>query len=387
MSHRETCRLPTSYLMQIIEVNNAATRKAFLDLPKKIYRNDPNWVCPLERDIESVFDPRKNSFYQNGKCIRWILRGKGKVIVGRIAAFINNKKAYLTDVPTGGCGFFECIDNQDAADLLFDTAKIWLSANGMKAMDGPVNFGENDMWWGLLTEGFAAPYYGMNYHQPYYKRLFERYGFTPLYEQISNSIDILKPFPERFTKIAEWVIKKPGYRFEHLDRKQFSRFASDFKEIYNDAWKDFDEFTPMADTSIRDAFEKMKLIMDEKLIWFSYVNDEPASMIVIVPDTNELINNLNGKLGILGTIKFLINRAVRKNKRMRAVIMGTKTKFQKHGLESAMIIKLKEYVLPLQQYKELELSWVGDFNAKMIALHEATGATFSKKHITYRYTF
>lgn len=380
-------RCAISYRMQIIEVNNAVTRKAFLDLPKRIYRNDPNWVCPLNRDIESVFDPRKNSFHQNGKCTRWILRGKGRVIIGRIAAFINNKKAYLTEVPTGGCGFFECIDNQNAADLLFDTARKWLADNGMKAMDGPINFGENDMWWGLLVEGFAAPYYGMNYHQPYYKRLFERYGFTPLYEQISNSINILKPFPERFTKIAQWVIKKPGYSFEHLDKNQFQRFANDFKEIYNDAWKDFDEFMPIADSSIRETFEKMKMIMDERLIWFAYVNGEPASMIVIVPDANELISNLNGRLGIWGSIQFLINRWVRKNQRMRAVIMGTKTKFQKHGLESAMIIKLKEYVLPLQRYKELELSWVGDFNAKMIALHEATGATFSKKHITYRYTF
>mgnify|MGYP003487947309 FL=1 len=373
--------------MQIIEVNNAATRKSFLDLPRKIYKNDPNWICPLNNDIEWVFDPRKNSYHQNGKCIRWILKDKAGNVTGRIAAFINNRKAYLTGMPTGACGFFECTDNQNAADLLFDTAKAWLTENGMKAMDGPINFGENDMWWGLLVEGFAAPYYGMNYHQPYYKRLFERYGFTPLYEQISNSIEIYKPFPERFTKIAEWVAKKQGYHFEHLNKKEFPRFANDFKEIYNDAWKDFDNFTPITDILIRETFEKMKIIMDERLIWFAYVNGEPASMVVIVPDTNELIRNLNGRLGLWGKLKFMLNKWGRKNTRMRAVIMGTKGKFQKHGLESAIIIKLKEYVLPLQQYKELELSWVGDFNTKMIALHEATGATFSKKHITYRYTF
>lgn len=373
--------------MQIIEVNNAGTKKQFLDLPRRLYKNDPNWICPLDMDIESVFNPLKNSYFEGGKCNRWILKDGGGKVVGRIAAFINNKKAYLTGTPTGGCGFFECTDNQNAADLLFDTAKSWLALNGMKAMDGPINFGENDMWWGLLVEGFAAPYYGMNYHLPYYKRLFERYGFTPLYEQISNSIDILKPFPERFTKIAEWVIKKPGYHFEHLNKKEFHRFANDFKEIYNDAWKDFENFTPITDSAIRETFGKLKIIMDERLIWFAYVNGEPASMIVIVPDTNELIKNLNGHLSVFGKLRFMLNKWIRGNKRMRAVIMGTKTRFQKHGLESAMIIKLKQYVLPLQQYKELELSWVGDFNTKMIALHEATGATFSKKHITYRYTF
>lgn len=373
--------------MQIIEVTNKATQKAFLDLARKIYKNDPNWICPLDTDIESVFDRQRNINHQNGKSIRWILKDDEAKVIGRIAAFINDKKSNLSGIAVGGCGFFECVDNQDAADLLFDTARIWLKKNGMEAMDGPINFGENDMWWGLLVEGFAPPYYGMNYHQPYYKRLFERYGFVPQYEQISNSIDISKPFPERFTKIAEWVIRKPGYRFEHLQRKEFDRFANDFKEIYNDAWKDFENFIPITDEAIRQTFDKMKVIMDEKLVWFSYVNDEPASMILIIPDINELIYNLNGKLSIWGKLKFLFNKYFHKNKRMRAVIMGTKSRFQKHGLESAMIIKLKEYVLPLNQYQELELSWVGDFNTKMLALHEATGATFSKKHITYRYVF
>lgn len=373
--------------MEIIEVTNAATRRAFLDLPKKIYKNDPNWICPLESDIESVFDPAKNNYHQHGKCIRWILRDDRQNTIGRIAAFINEKKAFIYDQPTGGCGFFECIDKQRAADMLFDAAKKWLIANGMKAMDGPINFGENDMWWGLLVEGFVTPYYGMNYHPPYYKRLFEHYGFSPMYEQISNRIDVHKPFPERFTKIAEWVVKKKGYDFLYLEKTKFDKFANDFIEIYNDAWKDFENFTPMTYITVRETFEKMKVIMDEKLIWFSYVNDEPASMIVIVPDTNEYIYNLKGKLDLWGKIKFIFNKYTRKNQRMRAVIMGTKAKFQKHGLESAMFIKLKEYVLPLDQYKELELSWVGDFNTKMIALHEATGATFSKRHITYRCIF
>jgi len=373
--------------MQIKEVNNSATKKTFLDVARRLYKDDPNWVCPLDNDIEAVFDPARNHFHQHGKCIRWILENDQQQTIGRIAAFINEKKAYNYEQPTGGCGFFECEDNQDAADLLFDTAKQWLEANGMKAMDGPVNFGENDMWWGLLVEGFKMPYYGMNYHPPYYKRLFERYGFEPLYAQISNRIEVYKPFPERFTKIAEWVAKKPGYTFEHLDKTRFEKYASDFKEIYNDAWQDFENFTPISDVTIRETFEKIKIIMDESLIWFAYVNGEPASLVVIVPDTNELIYNLNGKLNWLGKIKFMINKYSRKNKRMRAIIMGTKNKFQKHGLESAMFIKLKEYVLPLNQYDELELSWVGDFNSKMLAIHEATGAVFAKRHITYRCIF
>jgi hypothetical protein len=130
----------------------------------------------------------------------------------------------------------------------------------------------------------------------------------------------------------------------------------------------------------------MKAIMDERLIWFSYVNGEPASFVIILPDANQIIKPLNGKLGLIEKLKFLYYRW-KGVSRMRAVVMGTKKAYQKHGLESAMFIKLKEYVLPLNQYKELELSWVGDFNDKMLAIHEATGATFGKRHVTLRKIF
>ncbi len=373
--------------MQIIEVNTTATRKSFLDVPRKLYRDDSLWVCPLDKDLESVFDPAKNNFHSFGECKRWIFKDNNDQLVGRIAAFINRKKAYHYTQPTGGCGFFECIDNQQVADLIFDTAKNWLKEKGMQAMDGPINFGENDMWWGLLVEGFTKPYYGMNYNPPYYKRLFEQYGFKVLYEQISNKLVKTKPFPERFYKIANWVINKKGFHFEHLSVKNLPKYTSDFKEIYNDAWQDFENFTPITDATMLESFEKMKPIMDENMIWFAYVDGEPAAFVLSLPDANQLIDGLNGRLDVLGSLKFLWNKYVKKNTKMRAVIMGTKKKFQRLGLESALFVKLNDYVFALNRYEELELSWVGDFNKQMIALHEATGATFAKRHVTYRVIF
>ena len=253
-------------------------------------------------------------------------------------------------------------------------------------MDGPINFGENDTFWGLLVEGFTPPSYGMNYHKPYYHALFKNYGFEKEYEQITNHLDLRLPFPERFTKIAEWVAGKEGYRFEHLKVSEFDRYADDFMEIYNDAWQGFENFVPLNKDIVMDSFRKMKLIMDEKLIWFAYVNNEPVSFVVILPDANQLIKSFNGKLGLWQKIQFVYNKwkGVR---RMRAVVMGTKIAFQKHGLESALFIKLKHYVIPKNQYDELELSWVGDFNDKMIAIHQATGATFGKRHLTMRKIF
>jgi hypothetical protein len=372
--------------MNIKEVTGKAERKAFLDIARIIYKNDDNWVCPLDNDIEAVFNPAKNNFHRHGKATRWILTGDDGTLIGRIAAFINDKKAYNYEQPTGGCGFFECINNKEAAFLLFDTAKNWLQQNGMQAMDGPINFGENDNFWGLLVEGFTHPSYGMNYNPPYYKAFFEDYGFVTQYEQITNHLDVNKPFSERFTKIANWVIKKPGYSFEHLSARNIEKYAADFMEIYNDGWQDFENFVPINHATIIESFEKMKAIMDEKLIWFAYINNEPASFIVILPDANQMIKPLKGKLNLWGKLTFLYRRW-KGVSRMRAIVMGTKQKYQNHGLESALFIKLKEYVLPLKQYDELELSWVGDFNDKMLAMHAAVGATFGKRHLTMRYKF
>lgn len=372
--------------MKVSEVSTKADKKAFLDVARLIYKGDPNWVCPLDNDIEAVFDPKRNNFHQHGKAIRWILRNDAGELIGRVAAFVNEKKAYNYEQPTGGMGFFECVDDAAAAKLLMDTCKAWLKQQGMQAMDGPINFGENDNFWGLLVEGFTPPSYGMNYHLPYYKRFFTDYGFETLYEQITNHLDARKPFPERFTKIATWVSNKQGYTFEHYEPAQIDNFAADFIEIYNDGWQDFENFVPINKATIFESLEKMKAIMDKHLIWFAYVNGEPASFLVILPDANQMIKPLNGKLNLWGKVTFLYRRW-KGVTRMRAIVMGTKQKFQNHGIESAIFIKLKEYVLPLNRYEELELSWVGDFNEKMIAIHAAVGATFGKRHLTMRCKF
>lgn len=372
--------------MKVVSVERSASKKDFLNVVDKIYRDDKNWIRPLDQDIEKVFNPLENPFFSHGECTRWVLLDDQQQAIGRIAAFINTKKANSYEVPTGGIGFFECINDKEAAFLLFDTAKKWLEERGMKAMEGPINFGENDTFWGLLVEGFTPPSYGMNYHLPYYHDFFKAYGFETAYEQLTNHINLTIPFPARFTKIANWVAKKPDYTFEHFTKANADKYIEDLMEIYNDGWKDFDNFVPIKKETLKTSFKQMEVIMDEKLIWFAYAKGEPASFVVIIPDANQMIKGLNGKLGLIEKLKFAYKRWIGV-KRMRAIVMGTKSSFQKLGLESALFIKLGEYVLPKNQYEELELSWVGDFNDKMIAIHEATGATFGKRHLTMRKTF
>lgn len=370
--------------MKTIEVADKWSIDQFLQLPYAIYKDDPNWVCPLFNDIESIFDPKRNNFFSFGKCTRWILVDDQGKTIGRIAAFINNKKAYNESVPTGGCGFYECVDDMKASVVLFDQAKQWLASEGMQAMNGPINFGENDMWWGLLVDGFSRPFYGMNYNPPYYKSHFEHYGFIVKYEQISNRVNVRVGLPEKVIKIANWVIGKRGFTFKPFAYSALDQFANDFKEIYNDAWKDFENFTEVTDLTIQETLRKIKPIMDPNLIWFAYsAKGEPLAFVLILPDANELFKNLNGKLDLIGKLKFLWNKMTVKHTRMRAVIMGTKEKYRNQGLESCLFMKLQEYTRPLVHYEELELSWVGDFNDKMLALHEAIGGVFAKKHTTY----
>ncbi len=372
--------------MQYIEVKDKHSIREFLDFPKYLYRNDPNWVCPLDNTIEAVFNPKQNVFFTHGQAIRWIFKDEGK-IVGRAAAFINTKKAYNFQQPTGGMGFFECVEDKNVAFYIFDTCKEWLKERGMEAMDGPINFGENDNFWGLLVEGFTPPSFGMNYNFPYYQNFFEEYGFRMYFEQVTNHLNMREPFPERFWKIADWVRQRPGYTFKHFTYKEADKFINDFKIIYDDSWQFHENFTPIDKAMLLEQLNEIKPIADVEFIWFAYHADEPIAFIVMIPDANQILKHFKGKMGLLGKLKFLY--LVKKNifTRSRITVMGIRPKFQKSGIESAIFWHLDKVMKARPQYTEVELSWVGDFNPKMMQLHEAVGGKFAKRHYTYRYLF
>ena len=373
--------------MIISEVTDKKSNNEFLSLPRQLYKNDPNFISPLDKDIEVIFDPSRNNYHSHGIIKRWIARDDNNITVGRIAAFINHKKNKNPEFIVGGIGFFESINDEKIAFELLDTAKKWLLQNGARAMDGPINFGENDKYWGLLVEGFVPPSMGMNYNPPFYKDLFEKYGFVKQYDQFTNVINVDKPFPERFSKIADWIANKPEYKFVHFENKNFEKFAKDFQEIYNDAWNEFEDFSPIELETLKQSFREMKPIVDEKIIWFAYFHDEPIAFILALPDINVLLRSFNGKLNLWNKIRFFLKLKTTTINRIRFIVMGCKKKFQNKGIESGLIKKLQVEVLPRNTIKEAELAWVGDWNKKMIAVHEATGAVREKVHRTYRYTF
>lgn len=373
--------------MYLTEVKDKKTAATFLEIGKTLYKGDKNWICPLDNMIESVFDPGKNVFFSHGEATRWVLFNDEGKAIGRVAAFINRKKAFNFEQPTGGMGFFECINSRDAAYALFDVCKTWLTERGMQAMDGPINFGENDNFWGLLVDGYMPQSFGMNYHHPYYKEFFESWGFRPYFDQVTNHLNLRKPFPERFWKIANWVRQRPGYEFRHFTWKDSVKFLNDFKTIYDDAWQYHENFTPINIADLRKALEEIKIMLEEEFIWFAYHDNEPIAFLVMIPDANEILRYFNGKIGFFGKIKFWYLRQKNVFTRTRITVMGVRPKFQKSGIESGIFWNMDQVMKKRPNYTEVELSWVGDFNPKMQQLHEAVESDFAKRHITYRMLF
>jgi GNAT superfamily N-acetyltransferase len=374
--------------MKLVPVRDRQTQKQFLEVPRIVYKDDPVWVCPLDNEIESVFDPLFNPFHRHGKVDRWILLDDNNNLTGRIAAFIDWNLARCYDQPTGGAGFFECLNNMEAARMLFDQAKEWLRLEGMEAMDAPVNFGETDKYWGLLVDGFTHPSFDVPYNPPYYCNLFESYGFQTYYKMEGFHLDLRKPFPQRFIKIAEWISKKPDYEFRHFTWKDEDNFVKDFAEVFNGAWAKFKAvFEPLETSYIKSALRKARAIIDEEFIWIAYFKGNPVGIFLMFPDMNQILKHLNGKLDLPGIVKFLWFRKRKAMTRTKVLLMGVIPSFQNHGVESALMLKVLEVLRRKPHYTEAEFSWVADFNPKMRSIFVSVGGVPAKNYITYRYIF
>src|SRR5882672_161999 len=256
--------------MKIREVVSKDDRREFLSLPLKLYKDFPRWIWPLDKDIEAVFDPEKNKSFRSGECIRWILQNDSGETIGRVAAFYDKKISMKgNDQPTGGLGLFECTNDQSAAFLLLDQCKQWLESKGMEAMDGPVNFGSREKWWGLLVEGFdREPNYQCNYNPPYYKDFFEAYGFQVYFYQLTFGRRVDGPLDDKMSKKAVLVANDPDYKFDYLRKKVWRTLADKIREVYNKAWANRGEMPELNNQQAQLIVKQMKPILDEKLIWF-----------------------------------------------------------------------------------------------------------------------
>ncbi len=374
----------------IREVKSIEDVKEFLMLPVRLYRNEKNWIRPIDNDIESVFDRTRNKLFRNGDAVRWIATNHQGITVGRVAAFYNKKTSSGYNQPTGGMGFFESENNIDLAFALFDKCREWLAEKGMEAMDGPINFGDRDRWWGLLVDGFEPPNYCMPWNFPWYREFFEEYGFRNYYNQYTyhkpvTSVGVDPVIMEK----AERIRNNPDYRFCHPTRKTFKRVPSDFIAVYNKAWAGFQGGRNTTEAQAKLVFKSMKPVIDLRLLWFGYYKDEPVCFFLMLPEINPIIRKLKGKMNFQGKVKFLWHRHIaRTTRRAFGLIFGVVPEHQRKGVEGALIAAFGEIALkPSFPYKELEFNWIGDFNPSMMHLLEQIGATISKTHVTYRYLF
>lgn len=381
---------------RISQVNTKGDRKKFLDMAADLYRGDKNWVRPWNHDIESVFDPKKNKMFDGGEAARWILLDNNDRVVGRIAAFYNRRSAEMEAQPTGGCGFFECINDQAAANLLFDTAKEWLMGKGMQAMDGSINFGDRMMWWGVLVEGFELPIYGMNYNFPYYGELFENYGFKNYFNQHSFNRRLLnyEPMEPALYEKAQRLYENPDYSFECIDMSRLEDMADNFRSIYNSAWAKFPGVNPLTKEHAMEQMNAMKDIIDPEVLYFAYHKGQPVGFFLMIPDINIIVQKLNGKFGLWQKLIFLYNFKFRKiQNRISGLTFGVAAEFQGRGVEAGMIRQFEQYTIDRRnagkiQYQNLDMAWVGDFNPVMIRMCESQiKAERNKRHVTYRYLF
>lgn len=374
--------------MELIIVNNAQTARQFLDVHVQVNKHQKGFIRPLDKDINDVFDPEKNKAFRFGEAVRWVLKDDKGALIGRIAAFNNKKYRNKGDEqPTGGVGFFDCINDQQAANLLFDTAKAWLQERGLEAMDGPINFGERNNWWGLFVRGFEQPPYGMAYNPPYYQQLFETYGFQPFFHQFCFGLKVKDQVQEKFYARHDMISADPDFKAVMLDKRHLEKYAEDFSIVYNKAWASHDSGKEMPKAIALQLFKKMKPVIDERIIWFVYYKDQPVACWLNLPELNQYFKHMNGKFGLLQKLWFLWLRWRGSCRRFTGILFGVVPEFQGKGVDAYMIMEGAKIIQVQHIYDEYEMQWIGDFNPKMINVAESLGTQRTRELITYRYLF
>ena len=374
--------------MQLIEVEGRRLQKEFLKMPLSIYKNDPNYIRPLDKDIEDVFNPEKNKAFRFGICKRWLLKNEDGENIGRIAAFVNKRyKNKGDEQKTGGVGFFECINDQQAADMLFDVSKSWLMQQGMEAMDGPINFGERDRWWGLVIEGYQPPIYLMNYNPPYYKALFENYGFKIFFNQICWAMPVDTELSSRFKDQYVKYKNLPEYQARHIRKNELKKFAHDFVTVYNEAWAGHEGNKNMKEEVALKMFAAMKPVIDERLVWFVYHNERPIAFWLNLPELNQIFKRFNGRFGLLEKIRLILLRKRGVIHKFTGIVFGVTPEYQGTGIDYFMIMEGANLIQNHSEFTEFEMQWQGDFNPKILNISKNLGAHVSRTLATYRYLF
>lgn len=374
----------------ITEVSSKAQEQIFLDMPTLIYQDDPHYVRPLDQDIKDIFDAQTNSLLIEGDCRRWLLWTKAGICIGRIAAFYKVKQRIGTADPQrriGGIGFFECIDDQEAAGCLLDQASRWLGEQQIKVIHGPVNFGSRHQWWGLMIKSSSMPNYGNNYHPAYYRALIENYGFVLNYQQLTYSIKQTGAQPILFERLRSHFEADSRYAFKAMDTSRPVEMAAQFQQLYHKICVVQDGLPALNLNQVLTLMHKLGDMLDPRLIWFGYFNGEPIAFFVAIPELNQLImQHVGGKINFIDRFKLARLRWLKQYEKAYGLYCGVLPAFQKRAVALGLIANIQDaWANRLKiPYKSIELNWIGDYNPRMLKLMKLLDAEVTKIHHTYR---
>lgn len=375
-------------MKKIIEVISKTDSKNWVNFGLELYKAYPNYVPHLRQDIAKVFNPDKNRAFKTGKAKRWLALDENGNIEGKIAAFINPKYSRGMEQPTGGIGFFECVEDQTVANSLFDISTEWLKSEGMEAADGFINFGEKDAYWGTVIENFDSKNsYRMNHHLPYYKKFMEAYGFQVYYEQLVYYRDMHLKVQEVFLRKNTLIEADEEYSISNCRGKSIDEISEMFLTVYNNAWGGHHGFAPMKKAQADRAMKAMKPIMDKDILIFAFHKGKPIAFYINIPELNDIFKYVNGNLNLIGKLKFLYHKWRKTSSMMVGIVFGVDRAYHGKGIEGALIKFAEDNIVTQGVYEDTVLTWIGDFNPKMIRVCENLGASVHRKLATYRLLF
>ncbi|MDX2811248.1 N-acetyltransferase [Streptomyces sp. PA03-5A] len=369
----------------VTPVEDRAATTAFIRLPYALYRDEPHWVAPLEREVRAFLDPRRNPFFETAEA-RLFLARRGRRTVGRIAAVTDPRFHERHDYKCGHFGLFECADDLEAAGALFDAVADWLAGRGLTRMLGPLSFSVNDEC-GLLVDGFdGPPSVGIPYNPPYYADLLTGCGFGKAKDLLSWLVPMPpdgEP-PAAIARVAARTLADPAVRVRPLDPDRYEADMAVIKDIYNDAWAENYASVPLTDAEFLHMAAQLKSVLHPELVRIAEVDGEPAAFTLWVPDVNQALRTARGRLTTWGLpVGMLrISRAMGRITRVRGGTSGVRKEHRSRGLVAVLLADAQRAAFRLG-YTETDLSWILEDNRGSNRHAQAMGGVHFRTHRLY----
>ena len=367
--------------VEIRAVHTKRELNAFIKLPWKIYDGNPQWVPPLIASEKETLNKDKNPFFQHSEG-EYFLAYKHGEIVGRIAALVNHNHNSFHNEKTGFFGFFESTNDQSVADALYEAAAEWIRERGMNIMRGPMNPSTNDTI-GFLVDAFEySPVIMMTYSPKYYLDLAEQFGFKKSMDVYAYWMNSTQPVPDKLVHVVEHLRKKQNIIFRDINMKKFWDEVDIIKQIYNDAWSRNWGFVPMTDDEFHHLAVDLKSTIEPDLVFVAEYNDKPVGFCLTLPDLNQALKKINGRLLPFGLIKLMYY--AKKVNQARVITMGVIKECQRRGIDALFYYETYKRGVA-KGYRGAEFSWVLENNVMMNRAAQMMGGRVYKTYRIYDY--